>query len=64
MQQELQKGVKNKWSVCLLRELFKNYICAAERADEFAYCHKTENTSESQGIQDRPRERRSINPIN
>ena len=62
LQLELQKGVKNKWSVSLLRELFNNYICAAERADEFSNCSKANNTTESQVIRDRPWERHSINP--
>ena len=62
LQLELQKGVNNKWSVSLLRELFNNYICAAERADDLANCSKAKNTIESQVIRDRPWERHSINP--
>ena len=34
---ELQKGARNKWSASMLRELFNNYICAAESAEELSY---------------------------
>lgn len=36
-QLELQKGAKNRWSVRMLRELFNNYICATERAEQQHY---------------------------
>ena len=36
-QLKLQKGAKNRWSVRILREIFNNYICATERAEQQHY---------------------------
>ena len=45
---ELQKGARNKWSVSMLRELFNNYICAAESAEELSYSSNGQSELESQ----------------
>ena len=46
IQLEIQKGTCNKWTVKVLRELFKNYVAARERAEQQFNTTKTESTGE------------------
>ena len=46
IQLEIQKGTCNKWTVKELRELFKNYVAARERAEQQFCAAKTESTGE------------------
>ena len=62
-QLELQKGTKNRWSVRMLRELFNNYICATERAEQQHYYSRkaaTETGSPFEMSTDGPRQRQQI----
>ena len=61
---ELQKGARNKWSVRMLRELFNNYICAAESAEELSYSSNGQSELGSQIVINGKRtpQRNSINP--
>ena len=62
-QLELQKGAKNRWSVRKLRELFNNYICATEKAEQQPYYSGkavTETRLQLQMSADGPRQRQQI----
>ena len=56
MQLIIQRGARKKWSVALLRELLKNYICAAEEVEQLSdpgnVQGETELTKPLQGLSD------------
>ena len=58
MQLIIQRGARKKWSVALLRELLKNYICAAEEVEQLSDPGNVQSETElAEPLQELPHQR-------